>query len=352
MSFFEEDLKFIDYLLMLTDDVGIFQHSKYGIPDLSKGYTTDDNSRALILAVSLFDNFKEKKYLKLIYRYLAFMLYAQNKNGKFKNFMNYQKDFIEEEGSEDCFGRCIWALGKTISSPSIPNNIKNTCKYMLDISIGNCSSLYSIRSKAYVIVGLSYLKHMKEAIVYIEKLSMELFDQYTKYKDNNWHWFENKLTYGNSFLPWSLLKAYEILKKDILLEASIESMNFLENVTMSFDYFKPIGCNGWYIKGEKSSEYDEQPLEACEMLLAYLDYYNITKDKKYLNNAYKCFEWYKGKNSKGLLLIDKETGACYDGLRKNGLNLNQGSESIISYGLAYMRMKEIKDKTENNSIIN
>lgn len=340
MNFSGKELGFIDYVFTLTDDVGIFQHSVYGIPDPRKGYTTDDNSRALILAVMLFESFKEKKYLRLVCKYLAFILNAQNDNGKFKNFVNYNREFLEEEGSEDCFGRCLWALGRTISSPSIPENIKKTCQHILNRTLEHWSKLDSPRAKAYSIVGLSYIKGTEETISHIDTLSMALACQYKQYKDGDWHWFEDSMTYGNAFFPRSLFKAYGILKKDVLLETAQESMDFLGNITLKDAYFKPVGCNGWLLKGKKAAEYDEQPIEACETLLSYLDYYEITKDEKHLDNAVKCFCWYTGQNSKGLSLIDEETGACYDGLNENGLNYNQGSESIISYGIAFMEIRK------------
>jgi len=248
---------------------------------------------------------------------------------------------MEEEGSEDCFGRCLWALGRTISSPSIPENIKRTCQHLLNKSLENWPKLDSPRAKAYCIVGLSYLKGTKEINGHIDTLSMELVSQYAQFKDRDWHWFENSMTYGNAVLPWSLFRAYKILKKDILLETARESMDFLGDITLKNGYFKPIGCNGWLLKGQKAKEYDEQPIEACETLLSYLDYYKITKDKKYLDHAVKCFCWYTGQNSKSLSLMDEETGACYDGLNKNGLNYNQGSESIVSYGIAIMEISKL-----------
>lgn len=341
MNFSDQNLGFVDYLLTLTDDTGIFQHSVYGIPDPGKGYTTDDNSRALVLAVMLFENFKEKIFSRLISKYLAFLLNAQNEDGRFKNFMNYNREFAEPEGSEDCFGRCMWALGRTISSPSIPKNIKRTCQYLLNRSLENWPELNSPRAKAYCIIGLSCLESTDEIIGHIDTLSMELVSQYTQYKDGDWHWFENSLTYGNAVLPWALFKAYEIIKEDGLLETARESMDFLEGITLKNGYFKPVGCNGWLQKGQGAAEYDEQPIEACETLLAYLNYFEITKDKKYLDHAVKCFYWYTGRNSKGLSLIDEETGACYDGLNENGLNHNQGSESIISYGIALMEISRL-----------
>lgn len=346
MELKSSDALFENYLADITDDVGIFQHSIYGIPDLSKGYTTDDNSRALILAVLLFERFKKRKHLKLIYKYLAFLLYAQNDNGKFKNFMNYNREFLEEEGSEDCFGRCLWAIGRTISSDAIPENMKRSCWHIVNKALEQWPTLNSPRAKAYSIVGLSYLTQRPEVIKHIEDLSMSLVKQYSKFKDGDWHWFEDSMTYGNAFFPWSLFKAYHILGTDSMRETAIESMDFLGSITLKEAYFKPIGCNGWLMKGGAPAEYDEQPLEACETLLAYLDYYEMTSDKKYLESAEKCFNWYKGQNSKGLSLIDEDTGACYDGLNENGLNLNQGSECVVSYGIAFMEIsKHLKVQT-------
>lgn len=340
MKFLYKKLPFIDYLYTLTDDVGIFQHSIYGVPDPHKGYTTDDNARALILAVMLCERFKNKNYLYLVYKYLGFMLNAQNEDGVFKNFMNYDRNFIKEDASEDCFGRCMWALGRTIASPAIPMNIKRTCRQMLKKVLVKWPKLRSPRAKALAVVGLCYLDETEGNICLIDTLSSSLVEQYTKFKDGDWHWFEDSVTYGNAILPWSLLKAYGILKKDILLDAAKESTAFLSKITLDGAFFKPVGCNGWYFKGKKSAEYDEQPLEACEMTLLYLEFYSMTKEKRYLDNAIKCFRWYTGLNSKSLSLIDMETGACYDGLSENGLNYNQGSENIVSYGISFMEISK------------
>ena len=342
MSAYNNELDFVNYLFAFTDDVGIFQHSKFGIPDRNHGYTTDDNARALILAVMLYEKFGEEKYLKLIYLYLSFVHYALNDNGMFKNFMNYQRAFLEIQGSEDCFGRCIWAMGRTKSSPSVPQNMKNTCSWIINAASKNIININSPRAKAYTIVGLSYLKDDEEMIAHIETLSMSLIKQYKIYREDDWHWFEDSITYGNAFFPWALFRAYEISGKDCYLETAQESMDFLESIVMKPDFFKPIGCNGWLVKGNDCAEYDEQPIEACEMLYAYLERYEVSKDKKCLHNALKCFNWYKGDNSKNLCLIDNKTGACYDGINEYGLNLNQGSESIISYGMAVMSTSGIR----------
>ena len=333
------ELKFIDYLYTLTDDVGIFQHSIYGVPDPRRGYTTDDNTRALVLAVMLYERFDDPDYLYLIYKYLAFMLNAQQDDGKFKNLMNYDRNFLKEK-SEDCFGRCLWALGRTIASPVIPENIKRTCQHMLNKILEQWPEIDSPRAKAFAIAGLSFLTEKNIIPGLIEMLSSSLTEQYASYKNGEWHWFEDSLTYDNAILPWSLLKAYGILKKDVLIDTAKEAADFLSKITLNGPYFKPVGSNGWYIRGKNKAEFDEQPLEACEMILLNNELYLMTKEKKYLDNAVKCFHWYTGLNSKGLSLLDMETGACYDGLNENGLNYNQGSESLVSYGIAFMEMSK------------
>lgn len=340
MNFTEKDMLFTEYLFAMSDDTGILQHSIYGVPDPRKGYTTDDNSRALILATMLYEKSRQKEYLMLVYRYIAFMLNAQNDNGKFKNFMSYNREFLETEGSEDCLGRCLWALGRTISSLSIPENMKKSCLHMLNKVMENWTGIKSPRAKAYAIVGLSFLGGTKEIDYRIQELSDSLAEQYVRYRDGSWHWFENSITYGNAFLALSLFRAYKILKKDVLLDIARESMDFLGGITLKDGYFKPAGSNGWYEKGKIPAEFDEQPIEACEMMLAFLGYYEIVKEKQYLDNAVRCFCWFTGKNSKGVTLIDAESGACYDGLNENGINCNQGSESLISYGMALMEISK------------
>jgi len=254
--------------------------------------------------------------------------------------MNFQREFHEEEGSEDCLGRCLWALGRTISSPMIPENIKRSCYHMTNKVLEHWSNFSSPRAKAYSIVGLSYLTEKPEVLLLIKQMATSLAEQYKAYSSTDWHWFEDYMTYGNAFFPWSLMKANHVLGTEEFMGTAMESMDFLSNILFKEDFLKPIGCNGWLMKGKEPAAYDEQPLEACETLLANLDFYNITKDIKYLKNAEISFQWYKGRNSKGMSLLDKSTGAIYDGLNEKGLNLNQGSESLVSYGIAFMELSK------------
>jgi hypothetical protein len=355
---------FTDYLHRLTDDTGIFQHTKFGIPDRSKGYTSDDNARALIAAVMLYKSKKDTESLNLIHIYLSFIHHAQNEDGSFRNFMDYNRIFIEETGSEDCQGRCLWALGFTLSEASVPANLHNTCRYMINQALPNLKRLRSPRAMAYTIIGLTYMIETPQALTYkypypnkekgdptflpraqitslIEEMAMRLHTQYQGNKGKDWHWFENSITYGNAMLPWALFKASHLSHTEEFRKTAKESLDFLASVTFSNEgYFKPVGSHGWLERGFEAALYDEQPIEACEMLLACIEAYKTLGISTYLDQASLCYEWFHGRNSRNESLIDAQTGGCYDGIHAVGLNLNQGSENIVSYYMAHMVMHD------------
>ena len=334
-----------DYIFHITDDTGIFQHSIYGVPDLSKGYTSDDNARALIMAVKLYERCHVKKVESLIRKYVSFLCYAQNSSGTFRNFMGYNREFLEKEGSEDCFGRCLWALCYALGNSATPQNVKKTLWKVIEQALPNCLGLASPRAKAYTVIGLGYLDEEK-ANTYILKLADSLVEQYNHYNDGGWHWFEDSITYCNAVLPWAMLSAYKVTKKNRYQQIGFESLQFLESKTFCKGYFKPIGSNGWLEKGGEPAEFDEQPVEACETMFAFLAAYEISENQMFLDRAKTCFSWYYGSNSKNLSLIDAEAGGCYDGLTLDGLNFNQGSESVVSFWIAYLTIRSYVKEPE------
>ena len=329
-----------NHIFHMTDDTGMLQHSINGVPELSEGYTSDDNARALIMAVDLFDQYHVKKFEKLIYQYVAFLSYAQNANGTFRNFMGYNREFLEREGSQDCFGRCLWALCYAFASSVTPQNVKKAIWKLIEKALPNCLKLEPLRSKAYAIIGLGYLDS-ENAKEYISKLAVTLSEQYDLHNDGDWHWFEDNMTYCNATLPWAMLIASRAIKVNRYQEIGFQSLYFLESKTFPKDCFKAIGCNGWLEKGKEPAEFDEQPVEACEMTLAFLEAYAISNDKKFQGRAKTCLSWYHGKNSQNLCLIDPETGGCYDGIEPGGLNHNQGAESVVSFWIAYLAVKKL-----------
>lgn len=337
-----------DHIFHMTDDTGMLQHSIYGVPNLSKGYTSDDNARALIMAVGLYEGYRVNKVERLIYKYISFLCLAQNADGTFRNFMSYNREFLEEKGSEDCFGRCLWALCYAFVNSATPQNVKKTTWELIEKALPNCLKIISPRAKAYVIIGLTYLNAEKtnETII---KLADSLTDHYTHYRDGGWHWFEDSMTYCNAILPWAMLSAFSVTKIGRYRQVGFKSLKFLESKTFQKGFFKPIGCKGWLNKGDEPAEFDEQPVEACETMLAFLEAYALSGDKVFFIRAKVCFSWYHGNNSKKLCLIDAETGGCYDGIQPDGLNLNQGAESVVSFWIAYLTIKKYNTLESKNN---
>ncbi|HEX3026174.1 MAG TPA: glycosyltransferase, partial [Clostridia bacterium] len=157
---------------------------------------------------------------------------------------------------------------------------------------------------------------------------------YENNDEETWHWFESRMTYCNSVLPWAMLSAYEVLQEKRYLEIGLESLDFLSQTTFRQNHFHPIGCNGWLKKGEMAAPFDQQPVEACEMLLVCLKAFELSKDEKYIRWAKRCLGWYTGENSAQISLIDPDTGGCMDGITPIGPNCNEGAESLVSWLIA------------------
>ena len=325
------------HIFRMTDDTGMFQHARFSVPDLLNGYTADDNARALIMAVMLYEKKRKPAYLALIYRYLGFVLYAQNEAGRFRNFMTYGRQFTEKEGSADCFGRCLWALGYTQASPAVPRGIREVCTAAIYRALPHTRALTSPRGRAYALIGLGFIDSPAVDYLICEQADA-LYDEFERCAGASWQWFEDNLTYDNAVLPWALFAAYKRLGQDRLLRVARESLSFLDKVTFRDGCFRPVGCKGWLTRGGDPAPYDEQPLEAGTATLAHLAAYDATGDAAMLDLARGSFAWYLGENSRNESLIDSETGGCCDGITPDGLNRNQGAESIISYALASLAL--------------
>jgi len=329
----------LDHLYRMTDCTGIIQHSKYSIPDLATGYTTDDNARALIIACMLNDKFEDESFFNLIVRYLSFLDFAQNKTGRFKNFMNFQRQFIEEEGSEDSFGRSLWALGYLASFENLSKGVLEPANQMIRTAIPNLADLKALRAICYSLIGLVHLYEKSNKLAtrkLVESLAERVFTEFEANKSEKWYWYENKVTYANGIIPYALFKAYSALGKKKYLKVGMEILTFLEALCLKDGYLKLIGCHGWAVKGKSHASFDEQPIDAADMVLAYSEAYRITNNVEYLKKTEICFKWFLGLNCLNAPLINPETGGCFDGLTQKGVNQNQGAESIFSYVISYL----------------
>lgn len=329
----------LTHVTRLTDNTGIVQHAKYGIPNLKEGYCLDDNTRALIMITMAYRQLKSPETLKLLPVYLSFVHYMQTDGGHFRNFLHFNRQYLDEIGSEDSFGRNIWALGYLIRyAPD--NSYREFGSELFYKSVEVFTELKSVRGFANTIIGVChYLKYnqsdegmMKMLIELTEKLMNAL----RKESEKNWYWFENIMTYDNGILPLALLHSAEITGNTEVKEAGIKTLDFLKEKTFSKEYFTPVGNNGWLKKGEEMPLFDQQAIEVMAMVLLFEQAYQVTKDASYIELMFTTFMWFLGENELHIPLYDHETHGCCDGLQYNGINRNQGAESTLAYLIAHL----------------
>ena len=334
----------LDHLKALTDDTGIIQHTKYSIPNRKEGYTTDDNARALVACAKFLRLHRDSDVSNLANTYLSFLFHMQRPDGKFHNLLRYNRDFLDDVGSEDCMGRSLWACGYILSA-NLSKSIRTTSKEIFDKGFQHSPGLKSPRAKAFTILGLChYLEafpHDHNLFKNIVSLTEQLLNNYNRASSSNWCWFEPYLTYVNARLSQALFRAYTATGDERYLHTAKESFGFLAKAQTVDEKFVPIGNKGWYKKDGQRALYDQQPIEASCMVEAALTAFHITNEEEYQKVAYTAFEWFLGKNTRNVIVYDSTTGACYDGINPQGLNLNQGAEATISYLLARLELETL-----------
>lgn len=343
----------LDHIKRLTDDTGIIQHAKFGIPNLKEGYCLDDNARALLMMLMAYRQKKDLLSLNLAPIYLSYIHYMQNRDGTFRNFLSFNRNFLDEVGSEDSFGRTIWAVGYLLDHA--PNDAYyQTGRVIFFDASPNFEKIKSIRGIANTILGISYYlksNHTDDLMTEIlGKLTDKLIRHYEKNSSSEWKWFEPLLAYDNGILPLALLHSAKRLNNKRTKEIALESMNFLTAITLKDGYLSIIGNEKWYEKGGERSTFAQQPLDALAMVLMYHQAFHLTGDKEYLTKLFSCFMWFMGDNDLRMNLFDFETKGCCDGLERYGINRNQGAESSLAYLISHLIVLQAFEEFEQKNI--
>ncbi len=332
----------MDHIKRLSDDMGILEHANYSVPDYKEGYCLDDNVRALLLVLMAKDLGVDKDSIGLADTYLRYIKLMQKEDGFFHNDLSYDKLFLDETGSEDSFGRTIWAIGYLIRLA--PND--SHFQFAKDIffkSLPNFETIKSIRAIAYIILGLGhFLKRYpdNENVMHLlNTLTNTLLRQYKDESGPDWQWFEPILSYDNAMLPLALWESYAITRDKNTYQIAKETTEFLERKILSGNRLSLVG-NAWLQKGEDRPLDGQQPIDAMAMVMMYSKAFYITKEKGYRNKMQIAFSWFLGNNDLLIPLYDEESKGCCDGLGAHSVNRNQGAESTLSYMLSYLTVWE------------
>lgn len=336
----------------LMDDMGILEHANYSIPDYKEGYCLDDNVRALLLVLMAKELNVDKESIRLADTYLRYIKLMQKDDGFFHNDMSYDKTFLDESGSDDSFGRTIWAIGYLIRLAPNDSHFQ-FAKEIFFRSFSNFEKIKSIRAIANIILGLShFLKRYpdNENVMHLlHVLTSKLIQQYDAESSKQWRWFEPVLSYDNAMLPLALWHSYAITKDNKTYKIAAESTAFLEAMTIVDDKLSLVG-NSWHQKGNIKPTDGQQPIDAMAMIMMYSKAFEVTKKVTYREKMHISFSWFLGNNDLLIPLYDEESNGCCDGLGNHSVNRNQGAESTISYLLSYLTIwqTEIESATLNN----
>jgi glycosyltransferase involved in cell wall biosynthesis len=339
----------LDHLKTLSDDTGIFQHATYTIPHRDHGYCTDDNARALIVATMgqnyLNTDANNCYFEALSCRYISFLQHAFNKkNGRFRNFMTFSRQWTEEAGSEDSHGRALWSLGKAVSYLDNAGQLAMSTTLFSQALI-TAERFNSPRAIAFSLIGIhAYLEKFSGdyEVRRIRKfLAERLLQQFKRNATQDWPWLEPVLSYDNGKISQALLLSGQWIQSQEMIDVGLQSLSWLLSTQTENDHFVPIGCQGWYKKDGDKARFDQQPIEAHSMIDACIEAYNITRDKSWITHATQCFNWFLGQNDLNMSLYDPKTGGCRDGLMADGINQNEGAESTLAWLLSLITLQKL-----------
>ena len=346
----------LDHLYRMTDHTGILEHAVFVVPNYPEGYTTDDNARALIVAIHLEEHAAGARTVTdLASRYLAFLWLALDPTTRrFRNCLSYERQWQEQGGSEDSHGRALWGLG-TVLGRSNNAGWRGAAGRMFELAVPAAIEFKSPRACAFALLGLQeYLDSFpgdRAALSASDVLANRLLNSYRVNHSYDWNWFENVLAYSNARLPQALIRAGMRAANEEMVSAGLEALDWLVTIQRCEvkGHFVPIGSQGFYSKKTEKARFDQQPVEACAVVSACALAYLATGKGHWRKEAWSAFNWFLGDNDLQIALYDPTTGGCRDGLHPDRANENQGAESTLSFLMALLEMRKLEEADDTET---
>jgi glycosyltransferase involved in cell wall biosynthesis len=336
----------IGHFLSMCDDTGLFQHAVHSVPDRSHGYCVDDNARALLLACALNNPGEQRLSEVLTARFAAFVQHAWNPDTRrFRNFMGFNRAWLEDSGSEDSHGRTLWALGECARSDSSPSR-RSWAASLFAEALPTAEAFRSPRAWAFTLLGLDAYCATNRNDLHAGEirhvLAERLMTILASVELPGWVWFEEGLAYDNARLPQALMVTGMATRTPAYVDAGLRSLRWLmTQQTAPGGHFRPIGTAGFGERRQPPRAYDQQPVEATASIAACLAAWRAEGDAEWKAVATRVFGWFLGSNDLSVALVDPRTGSCRDGLHPDRANENRGGESVLSYLLSLAEIRQL-----------
>ena len=335
----------LNHLLRMTDSTGVFQHAIFSVPNFSEGYCTDDNARAFVLSVLLGELGEGPERVRgLATTCAAFLHHAfDSQTTRFHNHLSFDRRWLDGQGSEDCQGRALWALGVGVGRSPFPS-FQMMAGQLFALALPALTEFTSPRAWAFGLIGIhEYLHRLRgDSLVNQtrETLAARLMELLQRNAKPDWCWFEQELSYDNPKLAHALILSGRATGQPAMFESGLDALRWLNELQISEKgHFRPIGSNGFYHRGGTRANFDQQPIEAQAMVSACLEAYRATSDIWWYEQAQRAFDWFIGWNDLGLELYSPDSGACGDGLHVDRVNRNEGAESTLAFLLSLAEMR-------------
>ena len=336
----------IGHFLSLCDGTGLLQHAVHSVPDRAHGYCVDDNARALLFSSALASSGEERLSETMTASFAAFVQHAWNPdNRRFRNFMGYDRCWLEPAGSEDSHGRTLWALAECARKDTDASR-RRWAAGLFKTAHSVVEDFSSPRAWAFTLLGLDAYCTLVRGDIFANRLRGTLADRLVSMlsrSDRDWLWFEDVLAYDNARLPQALIQTGLTIHAPSYVEAGLRSLRWLMPLqTAPSGCFRPVGSKSFGAYRKNPEAFDQQPVEAAATISACLAAGRADGSAEWSAGAMRAFDWFLGENDLQITLIDPDTGSCSDGLHPDRPNENKGAESSLSYLLGLVEIREFK----------
>ncbi|MEJ0064266.1 MAG: glycosyltransferase family 4 protein [Caulobacteraceae bacterium] len=339
------------HLIAMCDDTGLFQHAVHSTPDRAHGYCIDDNARALLLACTQDQPGETRLPEQMASRFAAFVQHAWNPDvRRFRNFMSFDRRWLEDAGSEDSHGRALWSLGICARDDASASR-RRWAAELFAAALPGAADFSSPRAWAFTLLGLDgyFAANPTDAVAdqMRTRLAARLAAILTASERDDWVWFEAGLAYDNARLPQALIVTGLAMGERRHVLAGLRSLTWLTALqTAPAGHFRPVGSDSFGDLHKPPRPFDQQPLEAAATIAACLAASRTDSKVDWRAEAERAFAWFFGDNDLATSLVDVDTGSCRDGLHPDRPNENRGGESVVSYLLSLAEMRRARRSGE------